>query len=161
MCAFDPITLGLLAAGVGMASYSTIAQQSSQASMMQYQSEVAANNAALAQQQANNAEQNGALSLEQQQIKNSAALSQARAQMAANGLDLSSGSPLDVQNSDSTLGDLDASRIQNNTINQVYGFDTTAMNDQATSQADQYKASMSNWTGNMSLANQGLGLALS
>ena len=154
MC--DPISATVAVIAAGASTYQAQQQQAAQASMDQYQSEVASNNAAIDQQQAANAENQGQLALQQQQIKNTAAQSSQRATMAANGLDLNSGSPLEIQDSDQTLGNLDAASIQNNTINQVYGDDAGAMNQQAQSQADQFKSELSNWNETNSLMNAGI-----
>ena len=156
MCAVDPISLGLMAAGTGLQMFQANQQQNAQAAMEQYQSQVANNNAAIAQQQAQNAESQGQLALEQQQDKNSATLGMARAQTAANGLDLNMGSPLAVQTSDQTLGDLDAQNIRDNTIDQAYGDDASAMNDQAKAQLYQSQADMTNWNQNMGYVNLGM-----
>ena len=139
-----------------MSAYSSYQQQSAAADMEKYQSQVAANNAAIAQQQAQNAEDQGQLALQKQQDKNAQMLAGARAQMAAGGLDISSGSPLLVQQSDSTLGDLDAQTIRDNTINQVYGDNANAMNQMAASDADAFKSNMSTWNQNMGLLQTGI-----
>ena len=159
MCTFDPVTPMIAAMGVGMSLYGASQQASAQESMDEYQSQVAANNAAIAQQQAQNAENQGELNLQQQQIKNATTMDNQKAMMAANGLDLNSGSPLNIQASDQNLGNLDAQSIQNNTISQIYGDDATAMNQQAQSQMDQEKSDLTSWNQSFNLLNTGLSQA--
>ena len=159
MCGIDPVSMGLAAVSTGMQMYSQNAQQDAQAQMEQYQAQVAANNQAIAQNNEQNAINQGQQTLYRQQIKNSLALGSARAQMAANGLDLSMGTPLDVLDSTETLGNLDAANIRNATVNQANGYAAQAMNLGAQSQMDQYKSDLSDWSTNMGLANAGIGMS--
>lgn len=153
MC--DPLSMTLVGGAAGMQMFSQQQQLSAKQSMQNYQAQVESNNAAVAMQQEQNAERQGQLALQQQQVKNAMTLGNAKAQMAANGLDLSMGTPMDVQNSDAYLGNLDATNIRNNTVNQAYGYDVSAMNHQASAQADQFQADMTGMEQNMGLAQMG------
>ena len=159
MCSPDPVGLGLGAIGAGMQLFNQNAQQQAQSQLESYQAQIAQDNQVVAQTNEQNAINQGQRNLYQQQIKNASALGAAKAQMAANGLDLSSGSPMNVLDSDAMLSNLDAQNIQNNTLNQAYGYATQAMNQGAQSQMDQYKSNLSDLSANTGLANAGLNLA--
>jgi len=155
MC--EPISATIAsAAGTGLSMYQQAENQSAQQSMLDYQSQVAANNQAIAQQQAQNALSNGEIAARTQMMKNDAAIGADRARMAASGLDLSMGSPTDVLSSDQTLGDLDTANILRNASQQAYGLDAKAMNDQAQSQLDSYRGGLVGWNQNMALGQFGL-----
>jgi hypothetical protein len=158
MCAILPV---MLAVGAGMSLYSQSVQHDSQQDMADYQAKVAANNQTIAQQNQQNAIDQEQNTLHQQQIKNATLLNNAKAQMASNGLDLSMGTPLNVQNSDIYLGNLDSENIRNNAVNQIYGMESQNMNTVAQNQLNQYKSDMNDTNYNMGLLNFGLGKGLS
>ena len=151
MC--DPVTAAIgtamTVAGTGMSMYQQAENQAAQQSMQEYQSQVAANNAAIAQQRAQNALNNGEIATQQQQMKTDAALGADRARMSADGLVLSTGSPVDVLDGAQNLGTMDASNILRNASQQAYGYDAQAMNDQDTSNLDQFQGQMTGWNQNM------------
>ena len=155
MCLFDPVTPALIAAAAGGVAYMGYQQQSAQDDMKRYQAQVAANNAAVAKQQMQNAQNQGQLALQQQQIKNASALSGLRAQMAASGLDLNSGSPLNMQASQQMMGNLSDQNIRDSTTNQMYGLSASAMNQNANSQLDNYQASLGDWNRDWSAIQNG------
>ena len=109
----------------------------SQANAAHYQAQVAANNALIEKQNAAYAASAGSAKTEQAGFQARAQLAQVRAGEAANGLDVNSGTPADVQESEHEIGDLNTHTVANNSALQVYGYQTQAVNYQAQSAADE------------------------
>ena len=109
----------------------------SQANAAHYQAQVAANNALIEKQNAAYAASAGSAKTEQAGFQARAQLAQIRAGEAANGLDVNSGTPADVQESEHEIGDLNTRTVANNSALQVYGYQTQAVNYQAQSAADE------------------------
>lgn len=86
------------------------AQQASE-----YNAKVADMNAKIAERQARDAVERGQQEEQQQRMKTSQTIGQQRAALAANGVDLGFGSPLDVLVDTATIGELDALTIRTNT----------------------------------------------
>jgi len=96
------------ALGVGGSLFSGISAMN----MANYQSEVAQNNQRMALQMQERARAEGDTSAYEQDLKNRAVAGQARAQMGASGIDMNSGTMLDVQASQAQLGRLDSLRAK-------------------------------------------------
>jgi len=130
----DPVTLlaiGSLVAGIAGTAVSTmgaIKQGQAQSSAADYQSQVAKQNQRLATQKAQWAAAAGNADLEQQGLKQRAAMGAIRAGQAASGVDINTGSALDVQSSAAELGELNALTINSNTARQVYGYRVEGVN---------------------------------
>ena len=124
----DPVTLiavGSLAATVAGTGISAIGASKTAAANSQqatYMSAVAANNKKIAEQNAQYALASGRQSAQIQDLKTSQNLGQIKTTQAANGLDVNSGSNLDVQRSTQEIGRLDTLTIMNNAIKQSGGF---------------------------------------
>lgn len=86
------------------------AQQSAE-----YNAKVADMNAKIAERQARDAVERGQIEEQQQRMNTSQIIGQQRAAMAANGVDLGFGSPLDTLVDTATMGELDALTIRANT----------------------------------------------
>lgn len=80
-----------------------------------YNAKVADMNAKIAERQARDAVERGQLEEQQQRMKTSQIIGKQRAAMAANGVDLGYGSPLDALVDTATIGELDALTIRANT----------------------------------------------
>ena len=138
--------------GTGVMALGQLQSSQAQSESAKYNSEVAANNAAISQQ---NAQYAGAEGEEQAGAKEE----QTRAQVgaitsaqAANGVDVNSGSNLDVKSSASELGELDAINIRANAARQAYGYQTQAANDVAQSNLDKYEAEQASEAGGIGAA---------
>lgn len=92
-----------------------IQQGQAQAASARYNAQVAEMNARMADRAAKDALERGKLEEQKQREKTAQILGQQRAGMAANGLDLTFGSPLDTLVDTATLGELDALTIRANT----------------------------------------------
>ena len=134
-----------------------------------YQAQVAGVNAKVAQQNAQAATQQGEFNATQASMKAKAQIGAIAAQQGANGLDINSGTNVDVRSSAAQMGQLDALSIRDNAARQAYGYETQAnsytmqagldtMQGQAASTAGDYAGASSLLSG-LSGAAGGIGKA--
>ena len=90
-------------------------QASATAAAANYQAQVSRNNAIIAERNAQAIEQAGQTEEQNQRQKTAQLVGQARASMAANGIDTTSGTSLNVLGDTAKLGELDALTIRSNT----------------------------------------------
>ncbi len=135
---FDPVSLGLIGAAVSAGG--TMMNGMAQANAANYQAEVASNNAKIAQQNATYAAQAGAQQADTASKKGAANEAAIKGAIAANGVDVNSGSAVDVQTSAREQSKLDTLTTANNAQLQVYGYRSQAAGYQAQSQLDQMTA---------------------
>jgi hypothetical protein len=150
-----PGTLALVGAGIsaGSSVLGGFAQQSS----LNYQAQVARNNAITARQNAAYSASATAASVEQAGLKARAKSANLRAGLAAGNIDVNSGSAGDVQTSERLLGKLDTANVGNRGAQQVYGYETQATSYQAQAGLLSHEAAMAPWEG----ALKGAGTLLS
>lgn len=143
-------------AGVGLASTAlggvtgaigSIFGGQSQSAMYQYQAQIAAMNAAIARQTAAYDTAVGEVQAQQSGMKTRAQIGQTRAQQGASGLDVNSGTNVNVRASEAELGAEDQALIRNNAARAAYGAEVTAVQDTAQSQLDTMAASTSQTAG--------------
>ena len=124
MC--EPTTLAIasmaLTAGAGV--YSASAQRAAG----KYEQQVAERNATIADQQAEQAKQIGNIDEERQLRRVRAALGSQRAALAANGIDVNSGTALDLQAETAGFGAADALNLRSNALREAWGFNVEATN---------------------------------
>lgn len=132
-------TLGIL--GAGVSALGTIAGGMAQANEAKYQAEVAQNNAKIAAQNSVNATEAGQEQAEQTSLKGAAIAGQVQAAEAANGVDVNSGSNVDVKVSQRAESKLDTDTVMNNALLQSYGYRTQQSSYLAQAQADKAEAS--------------------
>ncbi|MGD0106397.1 MAG: hypothetical protein ABSC06_20515 [Rhodopila sp.] len=126
--------VGLL--GAGVAGYGAISSGEASQASANYQSQVAANNATIANQNALAATAAGNAQAEQSRMKTNATIGAQMAGQASSGIDVGSGSALDVRTSQKELGELDVLTIRNTAARQAYGYQTQSMSDTAQSGLD-------------------------
>ena len=95
-----------------MGGVGAIQQGQSQAKAARYNAQVADMNARMADRAAKDALERGALEEQKQRQKTAQLMGQQTAAMAANGVDIGFGSPLDLLVDTATLGELDALTIR-------------------------------------------------
>src|SRR3569832_591090 len=95
-------------------------QASATAAAANYQAQVSRNNAIIAERNAQAIEQAGQTEEQNQRQKTAQLVGQARASMAANGIDTTSGTSLNVLGDTAKLGELDALTIRSNTARKAY-----------------------------------------
>lgn len=136
-------TAGVVAslAGASVGAYGAIESSQAQSNAASYQAQVSENNSKIATQNANYATAAGEAQVTQQQLKTAATVGGIRASEAASGLDVNSGSDLDVQSSAKELGELDALTIRNAAAKQAYGYQVQSTSDVASGQLQEASAS--------------------
>lgn len=131
MC--HPAALIIAATAVAAAGKGVSAMQA--ASMSRYEAKIADRNAALEREAGRNAADNGRIEAQRQYRKLSAVQGQQGAAMAANGIDQSFGSALQVQSDTAAMGAEDVGSIYRGTAQEVRGFDINASNFKAKAKA--------------------------
>lgn len=114
-------TAATLASGA-IGAYGAIQSGQAQKKQARYQSAVERNNATIAGWQAEDATQRGQIEEQRQRLATARLRGAQRAGMAANGIEIDSGSPLDVLMDTASLGELDALTIRSNAEREAYGF---------------------------------------
>lgn len=115
------------ASGVASAA-GAIQQGQAQKRQANYQAAVERNNAQIAGWQAEDATKRGAIEEQRQRLATAKLRGSQRAGMASNGIEISSGSPLDVLMDTAQLGELDALTIRSNAEREAYGLRTQQSN---------------------------------
>lgn len=101
-----------------------------------YSAQVAKNNARIAQNNQASAVEAGNVQSEQQGLKDASEIGQLKADQAANQVDVNSGSALAVRQSADAAGQLDQQTILHNALLQAYGYQQTAVSDNAQANQD-------------------------
>lgn len=114
--------LALAAIGTATAISGQMQQAEAQANAMRYQAQVAQNNQKIGQQLADRATAAGESQVQAQRLKTAAAIGGIKAHQSASGLDINSGSAVDVQSTAAEMGELDALTIRNNAAMQAYNY---------------------------------------
>lgn len=123
-------TAALIAGGVGAATSAggTILGGISQGNAANYNAQIARNNATVATQNATYAEAAGAAQGAATSQKGAAKMGAIKAAQAASGVDVNSGSPAVVQESERDLNRLDTENVISNANLSAYGYRTQATN---------------------------------
>lgn len=136
-------------AGLGMAgqvggamlgAFGSYNQAKGQQGALDYEAQVARNNATLADYQAGLTLQNGQVQEENQRLKTAAMFGTQRAGLAANGVDLGSGSANEVLATTSMMGERDALTIRDNAARQAWAYRNQAASYGAEASAAQASA---------------------
>lgn len=125
-------------AGASANVFSTYNKAKSQQASYAYMAAIARRNAQIAQYQASDAIRTGQIEEGNFDLKAAAMLSDQRASMAANGVDLGEGSPNDVLTTTKFMGERDALQIHDNAMKAAWGYETQANN--FLTDADAYSA---------------------
>lgn len=118
-------------AGTAMQVVGGINAANATAASSNYQAQVSRNNAVIAENNAKAVQEAGQSEEQAQRQKTAQLIGAARATMAANGLDTTSGTNLDILGDTAKLGELDALTIRSNTARKVYGYRVQGMSDMA------------------------------
>lgn len=119
----DPVTLALagMAVSTVVAGASTYMSTSAQRASAQYEAKVQSANAQIAERQARDAEARGRLEEDTYRKRAGVLEGQQRAALAGTGVQLGTGSALDIRRDTDMAGDLDALVIQQNAAREAYG----------------------------------------
>lgn len=107
---------------------SSVQSANAQKAQYDYQAQVAKKNAEIAQNNADQKRQEGIEEARQQRMKTLRAIGSQQAAMAANGIDISSGTALDVVEDTAAMGELDALTTRYNYETHAVGFEQQANN---------------------------------
>lgn len=120
MC--DPVSLTVAAvAAAGVTAYGQYQQGVAAEKAGQYQMRVAEQNAKTSENLAKDAEARGQLAIENQRRQTASLMGRQQAVLAAKGIDIGSGTPLDILSQSAEYGEIDAQTIKHN-------FDMEALN---------------------------------
>lgn len=126
MC--EAVTAGALVASVLVSAYGAYSQGQAASAAASAQAQQAENNARVAEQQAQDAGQRGAIAEQNQRRQTQQMLGQQRAGFGASGLDMASGSSLDVLGDTAMMGEWDALSVRNNYEREAWGYRVQAQN---------------------------------
>lgn len=132
------IALGLASTAIGAAG--SMAQAQAQADAANYNAQVAEMNARLAEKRSKDAFDRGQKEEQAKREEVSQLIGRQRAAMAANGVDIAYGSPLDTLVDAKTMGELDALTVRTNTAREAYNHDVDAVNKRSKAQLHRMEA---------------------
>lgn len=117
-----------------------IQQGQAAAAASNYNAQVADMNAKLSERRARDAIERGQLDEQRKRQEVAQIQGQQRAAMAANGVDLSFGSPLNIIVDTATMGEIDALTIRSSAAREAYDFDVDAVNRRADANLSRMRA---------------------
>ncbi len=124
------LSVGSMAFG----AYSSYQQSQAQQASYEYQAAVARNNAITAEWQAQDAIKRGEIAEEQQRRRTAMLKGTQTARLAANGLDISEGSALQILSDTDWMGEQDALTVRDNAAREAWGFRQQGQNYQSNSE---------------------------
>ena len=122
------ISAGLAVAGTAVSVIGTLNQGAAAAAQRSYQAQIARNNAIVANQMADAEIKAGVREAEMKSLETGARMGKLKAAQAASGVDVNTGSTVDVQTSERMLGALDADTALTNAQTRAYGYRSRAAN---------------------------------
>lgn len=147
----------LTIASTAIGAVGAIQQGNAQAEASRYNAKVSTMNAEMSRRRAKDAQERGAREEQQKRAQIAALKGQQIAAMAANGVDLTFGSPLDTIADTAMLGELDALTIRKNTAREAYDYEVQAVNGQADANLSRMNANASQTAGYLNAAGTLLG----
>jgi hypothetical protein len=114
--------------GAGVSAVGAVAGGEAASENASYQAQVAANNAIIATQNANYATEAGQTKAANESLKSAATGGEIKTALAANNIDVNSGSAAAVEKSQREEGELNAETTLNNAELQAYGYRSQATN---------------------------------
>lgn len=127
-------------AGAGISAVGAISGGIASRNAANYQAQIAKNNAVIAEQNAVRTEQAGIVSAENQSRKGAAKLASMKVAQAANGVDVNTGSAVDVQAGQRQTDQLDTETVLSNSNLHAYGYRTQRDNFESEAKLDEAKA---------------------
>jgi hypothetical protein len=160
----ETLAIGGLAASAGsgiLGAFGASQAADAQAASYNYKAAVASNNAIIAQRNAAAATQAGEQKAQSNDLKTRNLVGTQLVTQAANGLDIGSGTNVNIRQSAEDLGHLDTLTILNNAAKNAAGFKAQGMNFTAESALDTSAAENAKTAGEFSVASSLLGGASS
>lgn len=128
------IAIGSTVASAGVGAMGAIQQGQSQAAAAGYNAKVAANNAQIATENANFVGAEGEQNVASAGAKTKATVAAITANQGASGVNINTGSSVDVRESAAKVGMLNALNVRSEAARKAYGYQTEAASDTAQSQ---------------------------
>jgi hypothetical protein len=125
------VTLALAVGSAVIGGVGAIYQGQASAAASKYNAQVAEMNATLSDRRAKDALARGAAAEQQKRMEVAQLKGRQLAASAANGVDVTFGSPLDAMVDTATLGELDALTIRRNAAREAYDYQVQAVNGRA------------------------------
>lgn len=122
------VAMAATAISGAVGTVASVKSSNANAKMSEYQARVARDNEKIAQENARNERQSGLEEARLQRLKTIQTIGAQQTAMAANGIDISSGTALDTVADSAQMGELDALMLQYNAERNAYGYDTQAGN---------------------------------
>ncbi|WP_026601483.1 virion core protein, T7 gp14 family [Methylomonas sp. 11b] len=141
---FAITAVAIAAIGAGLSAYSASEQASAQKKAANYQAQVDANNAKIAAWNRSDALQRGEIDAQNAMREQSQLVGRQRAALAANGVDVTQGSALDLLASTQFLGQQEVNTIQSNAAREAWGYDVQGSNYQSSAGFERWKAKNAN-----------------
>lgn len=141
----------------GISAYGAVSSANAQSNANKYNATIATDNAQIAKQNADFAAISGRAQAEQAALQTRAKIGGIKAQQAASGVDVDSGTDLDVRSSAQELGELNAINVRSNAVRQAYGYQNQSFSDTAQSSLDRYGASSAQTAGDISASSTLIG----
>lgn len=145
--------------GGGVSAYGAYQQGQAQAGAARYNADLEKQNATVSRENAAIAGQAGSEQGYQVGAKTRATVGNIKANQAASGVDVNSGSALDVRSSAAELGELDALTVRSNATREAYGYAQQARSHDAQSNLDLFEADNAETAGAIGAASTFLGSA--
>jgi hypothetical protein len=133
MAVLAPLALAAGIAGAGISAAGAVEQGQATANAANYNAQVASNNATIATQNAAYATSAGQTQAATKSLQGAAAGGRIKAAQAASGIDVNSGSAVNVQQSQRETSKLDTETVLNNAELKAYGYRSNATGFQAQS----------------------------
>lgn len=134
-------------ASTGIGAFGAIKSGQASAASARYNAAVTADNAQIQKNNASLAAQAGEAQAGMSEMKTRATVGAIAANQAAAGIDVGSGSALDVRSSARELGELDAINIRSNAARTAYGYQVQSSSDTSQSQLDRFQAGQDSTAG--------------
>lgn len=140
-----------------MGGVSAIQQGNAAAASANYNAQVSTMNAKIANENARDAQTRGATEEQAKRREVAQIAGKQKASMAANGIDVTFGSPLDLLVDTAMLGEVDALTIRSNAAREAYAYSTDAANNTANAKFQKASAKSAKKGGYMSAFGTVLG----
>lgn len=134
MCEPTTIMAGLALAGAAVSAVGTIQQGQAAKAAGAYNNRVQQQNAITSEALAKDAEDRGRIAEQRQRQQTASLMGRQQAVLAAKGIDLGSGTPLDILSQSAEYGELDALTIRHNASNEALGYRVQANNQRTSGQ---------------------------
>ncbi len=122
------VTTWLMVAGLVLGAAGGVQQANAQKANAEFQEDQAKENAKFAEGQPKNAESRGAIEEGQQRQRTRALLAAQRSALAANNVDMSTGSAMDILGDTAAIGEQDALTIRANAAREAWGYRSQSVN---------------------------------